>query len=319
MFKLVSNPVVRPTTVVRRTTVVRPTRALERETLAAERLARLERLRSEGRLFEFDYAYKVEERPWQRSQAMQRLYSMLQASEQGAVSLLRQFTSYMPWFLRIPVAARPDTPPDEPCWVNGWLPGLDAVTIYGLLAAKNPRYFVEVGSGNSTKFARRAIRDHGLRTKIVSIDPEPRAEIDALCDHVERHRLEDVDFAHFTELSSEDVLFVDCSHRSFQGSDVTVFFTEMLPMLPRGLVYGIHDIWLPQDYPPQWRDRYYNEQYVLTAYLFGGADGDQILCPNGFLSFYSKEAISLFDELWKSPAHEGIEPGGGAFWMQRGG
>ena len=66
-----------------------------------------------------------------------------------------------------------------PTWENGWFPALDAVTLYGLVATRNPRWYVEVGSGNSTRFVRRAIRDHGLRTRILSIDPGPRAEIDA--------------------------------------------------------------------------------------------------------------------------------------------
>ena len=51
---------------------------------------------------------------------------------------------------------------------------------------RRPRRFIEIGSGNSTKFARRAIRDHWLNTSIVSIDPFPRSEIDAICDEVVR-------------------------------------------------------------------------------------------------------------------------------------
>lgn len=54
------------------------------------------------------------------------------------------------------------------------------------LAAGNPATYLEVGSGNSTRFARRAITVHGLRTRIVSIDPEPRAVVDELCDEVVR-------------------------------------------------------------------------------------------------------------------------------------
>ena len=64
-----------------------------------------------------------------------------------------------------------------------------------MLAGTDPATFLEVGSGNSTKFARRAIEDHGLRTRIVSIDPEPWAEIDGLCDEVLRAPAEEVDLA----------------------------------------------------------------------------------------------------------------------------
>ena len=41
----------------------------------------------------------------------------------------------------------------------------------------------------------------------------------------------------------------------------------------------MHDIILPCDYPEHWRDRFYNEQYLLLAYLLGGADGDEIVLP----------------------------------------
>lgn len=276
-----------------------------------------QRLREENKLAEFDYPYTLQARPWERSSALHRLYAMLKEGRGGYEELLRAFGAHMDRFLRIPVRPRPGGHPGEPAWVNGWFPGLDGVVLYGLLAELNPRLYVEVGSGNSTKFARKAIKDHGLRTRIFSIDPQPRAEVDQLCDHVERVPFEELPPERFLEFTAEDVLFVDCSHRSFQGSDVTVFFTEVLPVLPRGLVYGIHDIWLPQDYPDHWKDRFYNEQYLLAAYLFGGADGDQVLLPNAYVSFFEPELVALFDRLWKSPEHEGIEPGGGAFWMRR--
>ena len=87
--------------------------------------------------------------------------------------------------------------PEEPYWYNGWLPALDGIAIYYFLVQNKPVHYFEVGSGNSTKFARKAIRDHNLPTKIISIDPMPRAEIDQLCDWVIRQPLEDVDLAIF--------------------------------------------------------------------------------------------------------------------------
>ena len=60
-------------------------------------------------------------------------------------------------------------------------------------------------------FARRAILDHNLATTITSIDPQPRAEIDSLCDHVHRMPAQDVDLSIFDKLESGDVLFVDSS------------------------------------------------------------------------------------------------------------
>jgi hypothetical protein len=48
---------------------------------------------------------------------------------------------------------------------------LDAVALYGMLFEFRPKRFVEVGSGCSAKFARRAIDDHSLQSRITSIDP----------------------------------------------------------------------------------------------------------------------------------------------------
>jgi hypothetical protein len=228
---------------------------------------------------------------------------------------LTEIARYAPYFERISVHGGQDSLDAK--WVNGWLPGLDAITLYGLLAIHQPRWYVEIGSGNSTMFARRAIRDLGLRTLIVSIDPFPRADIDTICDRILRVPCEDVPLAFFDQLSSEDMLFVDNSHRSFQNSDVTVFFTEILPWLPTRMIYGLHDIFLPWDYPEQWLDRFYNEQYLLSSYLLGGGRGDEIMLPNAFISLGNPDLLRPLASTFDNPNLVGIEKTGGAFWLRR--
>jgi hypothetical protein len=233
----------------------------------------------------------------------------------GRCAALETFAPFAPYFERIPVH---DAGRDlSPRWVNGWFPAVDSISLYGLLAARNPRWYVEVGSGNSTMFARQAIEDHGLRTEIVSIDPFPRADIDRICDRVIRQPCEDVPADVFDALSAQDILFVDNSHRSFPNSDVTVFFTEILPNLPSGIIYGLRDILLPWDYPDEWRDRYYNEQYLLAAYLLGGAGGDEILLPNAYVSYHAPELLAPIAGILDNPTLAGIEKTGAAFWMCR--
>src|SRR5690349_6867680 len=80
-----------------------------------------------------------------------------------------------------------------PTFFNPYFSGLDAASLYGLLRLLEPGTFLEVGSGHSTRFARRAIKDHGLRTRIVSIDPMPRAEVDVQCDEIIREPFETLD------------------------------------------------------------------------------------------------------------------------------
>lgn len=262
----------------------------------------------------FDYGYNPKVRAWENTRAIRRLRETLAAPAEEYRALLDQMAGFLPFFEAIPVHQPRD--PLAAYWVNGWFPAIDAITLYGLLALRNPRTYVEIGSGNSTKFARQAIKDHGLRTKIISIDPSPRVEIDRICDRVIRQACEDVDIAFFEALTEEDIVFVDNSHRSFQNSDVTVFFMEILPALPKGTIVGLHDIFLPEDYVRGWEDRYYNEQYLLAAYLYGGMDGGSILLPNWYIT--KEPALKArLDPVWKSAALAGLEDRGGAFWLVR--
>lgn len=61
---------------------------------------------------------------------------------------------------------------------------VDIIGIYGMLAKYNPKRYIEIGSGNSTKVARKEIKENNLQTEITSIDPMPRASIDHLADKV---------------------------------------------------------------------------------------------------------------------------------------
>ena len=203
----------------------------------------------------------------------------------------------------------------DPQWGNDYLPGLDAVALYAFVADLAPALYLEVGSGNSTKFAARAIRDHALPTRVVSIDPFPRAEIDALCDEVIRQPAEDVDLVVYEALASGDILFIDNSHRVLQNSDATVMLTEVVPALAPGVLVGIHDIFLPEDYPPQWADRWYSEQYLLAAWLLGGAGGAEIVLPAHFIRS-RPELASICDPIWEAPHLSTVERHGGAFWLR---
>jgi hypothetical protein len=205
---------------------------------------------------------------------------------------------------------------DEPYWNNGWLPALDAAALYGFIAATKPARYVEVGSGHSTRFSRRAIRDGGLATTITSIDPHPRAEIDAICDRVIRSRLEDADLSLFNDLAAGDIVFFDGSHRVFTNSDVAVFFLDVLPRLAPGVLVQVHDIYLPFDYPPSLSARYYSEQYMLAVYLMGSlARADSIVLPNAYVT-EDREFAAMIEALWNKPGLETLERYGASFWFE---
>ena len=203
----------------------------------------------------------------------------------------------------------------NPCWINGWMPSLDGVAIYGHIAVYKPAVYLEVGSGNSTKFACKAINDIGIKSRVISIDSCPRAEIDQMCDDIVRKPLEDADLGVFSKLQRNDVVYIDCSHRSFMNSDVTTFFLEVLPTLAAGVVVGVHDILLPYDYPDEWKHRWYSEQYLLACYLLSGWQRMSVEFPAYFIS-QDPELKTVLAPLWNHTSMTGVETHGCSFWFQ---
>lgn len=129
-----------------------------------------------------------------------------------------------------------------------------------------------------------------------------------------RTGFEDFDLTRLDSLGADDVVFIDNSHRALPNSDVTVFFMEALGRLPSGCLYGLHDIFIPRDYPEAWAPRFYSENYMLGAYLFGGADGDKIEFPASYVS-QAPDILDALDPLWR--AKPGILDHGGGFWLRR--
>lgn len=263
---------------------------------------------------EFNDKYNPKNRSNLNPQATGKIVNILQENESAYIDILNKAIYYKNIFEKIPRKA--DVNGIQPFWENVWFNGFDAISLYTLLVTNNPKFYIEIGSGNSTKFARLAITNHNLQTKIISIDPSPRANIDLICDQVIRQPLEDVDLNVFNQLSEGDIIFTDNSHRSFQNSDVTVFFTEVMPLLNSGVIYGFHDIFLPFDYMPGWEGRYYNEQYMLQTYLLGGKAGDEIILPIFYVSKYNENPSlkNAYKQLFSGlPSY--IQSWGGCFWL----
>jgi predicted O-methyltransferase YrrM len=240
------------------------------------------------------------------------LYEIIAGRREEYRALLDSFAAHEQDLVAIPLSP---TGPGEPSWTNGWFQALDAVALYCLMADSNPRRYVEVGSGNSTMFARRAVSDHRLQTEIVSIDPEPRADIDDLCDRVVRSRLEDTDLTLFGGVEAGDIVFIDSSHRCLQNNDTTTFFLDVLPRLPAGVLVQVHDIFLPWDYPPQWADRRYSEQYLLASWLLSAPASATIVLPCFFVSI-EPDLHHVLDWLWDRFVWSATAANGQSFWFR---
>ncbi len=162
-----------------------------------------------------------------------------------------------------------DGPPPEPRWGQAWFPRLDGAAAYVL--ARGARRIVEVGSGHSTRFLARAVRDAGAGARMTCIDPAPRAALDGLAVDWRVRLLGPEDLALFAALREGDIAFFDSSHLLWPGSDVDVILNRILPVLKPGVLVHIHDVLLPDPYPQEWAWRGYTEQHALAGWILGGA------------------------------------------------
>jgi predicted O-methyltransferase YrrM len=177
-----------------------------------------------------------------------------------------------------------------------------------------PRSIVEIGSGFSSLILGEALTKNN-EPNLVCIDPSPqdflRHNFPGLASLIEK-RVQDVDFDFFSQLNSNDILFIDSSHAVKIGGDVNYLFLEVLPRLKPGVIVHIHDIFLPFEYRRDWvmeQFRFWTEQYLLQGFLMFNSEFE-VLMANSYLNHYHQEDLKAsFPTLssWR----------GGSFWMRR--
>ncbi|MEQ8391657.1 MAG: class I SAM-dependent methyltransferase [Thalassospira sp.] len=203
------------------------------------------------------------------------------------------------------------TPP-EPRWQQSWFPRLDGMMAYIITREFRPDRIIEIGSGHSTRFYYRAIKDGKLDTAFHAIDPAPRADIAKLPITIEQTIVQKADPAIFATLTGGDILSIDSSHIMMPGTDVDLLFSSIIPTLPSGTIIHIHDITLPDDYPEIWQWRGYNEQQGVASLLAG--NGFEILWSSAY-------ATTRLDDLIEGSIANGIHIPEGAhetsLWLRK--
>jgi len=205
---------------------------------------------------------------------------------------------------------------------NGAFSGPDAQMYYGLVRLLKPKRIVEIGGGWSTLCASLALEANdreGSSGEIVSYEPYPYDFLVQASKRDARIRLEqtviqEVPLAAFTELAEGDVLFIDSSHVLKIGSDVQYEFLEVLPRVRSGVVVHVHDIFLPYEYPKQWvadEHRFWNEQYLLQAFLMFNAAFEVLLAGSYLHASYPDELSNVFS------SYDRVTSLPGSFWMRR--
>jgi predicted O-methyltransferase YrrM len=193
----------------------------------------------------------------------------LQIDETKCLEFLSQTCApFKSEYEKFPQHAQPNTA--EFYLQNDWFGPVDAELLYSMVRSSRPRKIVEVGSGFSTRLIRMAIGHEKLQTRLTSIDPEPRIDIEKHADECIRKPVEDLDAPTIADsLDANDILFIDSSHLVRTGGDIPFLFLEVLPRLKQGVYVHIHDIFIPFDYPEGWvqEGRDWTEQYLVQSFL----------------------------------------------------
>jgi hypothetical protein len=235
--------------------------------------------------FFIPYRYAAGVRTPGGKRAYPALEPILAAGERGFLKVLGSIDAFAPALQAI----GRENPP-QPRWTQDWFPGLDAAAAYTLTRTLKPGRIVEIGSGHSTRFMARAVADGGLATRFTAIDPAPRAGIEGLGINMVRSTLQEAGTRIFEGLGTGDFVAIDSSHILMPGTDVDLLLNGILPALPTGAVIHIHDIFLPDGYPPSWEWRGYNEQQAVAALLTGG--GFELVFASHFVRTRMAERVA---------------------------
>lgn len=100
---------------------------------------------------------------------------------------------------------------------NGTFESGDAEYWYNIIRLKKPKRIIEIGSGNSTKMARLAIKantnlDPAYQCRHICIEPYEMPWLEKIGVEVLRKKVEDMDISFFGQLEAGDILFIDSSH-----------------------------------------------------------------------------------------------------------
>lgn len=197
---------------------------------------------------------------------------------------------------------------------NNFFINTDAIILHTVLRQFSPKKIIEIGSG----FSSAVILDTNeffFRNEMscTFVEPHPERLLSLLKSKdsnstIKKTFVQYIDPALFEELEANDILFIDSSHVSKIGSDVNFLFFEIFPLLKKGVIVHLHDIFYPFEYPKTSIDQgmFWNEAYLLRSFLMFN-NTFKVLLFNSFLHKFYSEWFKL-----NMPA---CDSEGGSFWM----
>jgi hypothetical protein len=193
----------------------------------------------------------------------------------------------------------------------------DSEFLYSIVRHLKPKRIIEIGSGNSTLMVRNALNANAKENAAcehICIEPYEMPWLEKLGISIVRKRVEDVPMSFFETLQAGDILFIDSSHVIRPQGDVLFEYLEILPVLNKGVVIHVHDIFTPKDYLDDWifTHRLWNEQYLLEAFLYYNNRFEIIGALNYLYHHHRKSMEDKFPILTQKGAGEP-----GSFWLRK--
>jgi len=189
----------------------------------------------------------------------------------------------------------------------------DGISLFFIFRYFQPKKVIEVGCGLSSalmldineKFFNQTIH-------FTFIDPFSNflpllKEEDYKCSEIVRQLVETQPLTRFSELDSNDVLFIDATHIYKEGNDVDFLIYKVLPNLKPGVIIHFHDIFWPL-----WKSSKHlewNEGNIIKEFLEKN-ENFKILLFNDFLG---KNYSSVIREI----VPRFVENSGGSLWLRK--
>ena len=200
---------------------------------------------------------------------------------------------------------------------NQWFPASDAFTLSGIIQKEKPRRIIEVGSGFSSAVMLDTLEHTGATARLTFIEPDPERLQSLLNTHdaglttIHAQIVQEIPPEFFDQLEAQDLLFIDSSHVSKVGSDVSYIFLRILPRLKPGVIVHFHDVFYPYTYPDVWirEGKAWNESLFLRAFLIGN--------PHFQIMAFNSYAGQTFPELFEKRCPAYLQNAGGSIWIRK--
>ena len=198
---------------------------------------------------------------------------------------------------------------------GGMYPDLDRVTLLCMILEFKPNKLIEIGSGESTHVAQKALQLLGKKYDHLVIEPY-RASADRTEMKVIEKEAQTWEWYIYDTLNENDILFIDSSHVVMPYGYTLTEMISILPRLNKGVLVHIHDIFLPFDYMPDWGDKnkVYTEQWLVALLLYGNQDWEVIWGSRLMMQEHSEVLL----EMPRYPLNKGqVTPNGGSLWIKK--